>query len=328
MRTCEIVRGCYVARDDIASLRKRLLERSGASSPWRRRSSAAPIRRRSCSPRCRPRRRSPRRGRSSRQRVRRGRRREPVRASRPRSQSDRDAGRGDRRRPHREPALPRDHGAAQARRRAACRAAQRRNDVGLSLPASRGQERLLGERPRDPRGIAPHAGDALRRIVASSIGSTQRTDGDPAVVLTQGGAITAMTGAAAAWLERARRQQRGCRLLRALRAVQGNPEARGARAIQGRPRRLRRHASPIATRRGSLLEVHAARMRTAGGPDAAAIAITLAPAGAIDAVIVAARCARAHAGAASRRGARFQGHSTREIPSSSCASASTRCRTT
>ena len=124
-------------------------------------------------------------------------------------------------------------------------------------------------------GVAPHAGEALRRIVAGSIAQATRPDGDPAVVLTQGSVVIGMTGAAASWLEELQGSsiEIGDSVPFALVAVIRRLEALERAPDSAPPPRL-----TISTRRGSLLEVHAARMRGAEGQGP--VAITLAPAGA------------------------------------------------
>jgi DNA-binding CsgD family transcriptional regulator len=124
-------------------------------------------------------------------------------------------------------------------------------------------------------GIAPHAGEALRRIVAGSIAMAQNPHGDPAVVLTQGNVVIGMTGAAASWLDELHGSsvEAGAPIPFALLGVVRRLEQLESTLATDPPPRL-----TIATRRGSLLEVHAARMRGAEGKSG--IAITLAPAGA------------------------------------------------
>ena len=157
-------------------------------------------------------------------------------------------------------------------------------------------------------GIAPHAGEALRRIVAGSIAQASRPDCDPAVVLTQGSVVIGMTGAAASWLDELHGSSIdiGDSVPFALLAVIRRLEALERAPDSAAPPRL-----TISTRRGSLLEVHAARVRGAEGEGA--VAITLAPAGAAtrSSLLLAARGLTP----AQRRVAALvlQGLSTREI---------------
>jgi DNA-binding CsgD family transcriptional regulator len=161
--------------------------------------------------------------------------------------------------------------------------------------------------------IAPHAGEALRRIVAGSIADAKRPSTDPAVVLTEGDVVIAMTGAAAAWLDELHGSSVDLgdpvplSLLAVVRRLEAIERAPGATP----PPRL-----TIATRGGSLLEVHAARMQGAHGQSP--VAITLAPAGAVarSSLLLAARGLTP----AQRRvaGLVLQGLSTREIVSALC----------
>jgi DNA-binding CsgD family transcriptional regulator len=125
------------------------------------------------------------------------------------------------------------------------------------------------------RRVAPHAGEALRRIVASSISAAQVPGGDPAVVLTEDDVVVGMTGAAASWLDELHGSgvEVGHALPFALLVVVRRLEALERTLASAPPPRL-----TVATRRGSLLEVQAARMRRGHGQSG--VAITLAPAGA------------------------------------------------
>jgi DNA-binding CsgD family transcriptional regulator len=123
--------------------------------------------------------------------------------------------------------------------------------------------------------IAPHAGEALRRIAARSLLPLGGPGGEPGVVLSENDVITGVTGSAAAWLTEL--------VGRAVGVGDAVPFP-----LLGVVRRLealeRTHASAappyltITTRSGCLLEVHAARMTRA--PSQPAVAITLAAAGA------------------------------------------------
>jgi DNA-binding CsgD family transcriptional regulator len=156
------------------------------------------------------------------------------------------------------------------------------------------------------KGIAPHAGEGLRRIVAGSIATSQRPGADAAVVLTRGDVVVGMTGAAASWLDELHGGivEPGDPVPFALLGVIRRLEALERESGSAPPPRL-----TIATRACSLLEVHAARMRGAEG----AVAITLAPAGAAarSSLLLAARGLTP----AQRRVAALvlQGLSTREI---------------
>ena len=124
--------------------------------------------------------------------------------------------------------------------------------------------------------IAPHAGEALRRIVAGSLSTMKaRSESEPAVVLTEGDVVVGMTGAAASWLYdlEARVVAIGDGLPFSLLAVIRRLEALERTLPASPPPRL-----TITTRAGSLLEVHAARMRGSAGQSA--VVITLAPASA------------------------------------------------
>lgn len=123
--------------------------------------------------------------------------------------------------------------------------------------------------------IAPHAGGALRRIVAGSLRENRASPAETAVVVVDKDVIIGMTGAAEAWLDELQgaATQVGDRAPFPLLAVVRKLEAiEQARDVAGSP-----HLT-ITTRRGSLLEVHAARMRYADG-GAGAVVVTLASAG-------------------------------------------------
>jgi DNA-binding CsgD family transcriptional regulator len=123
--------------------------------------------------------------------------------------------------------------------------------------------------------IAPHAGAALRRIVASSVTAVGLPGSDPALVLTEDGVVVGITRAAASWLGELQNSsvEVGDRVPFSLLAVIWRLEALERAPASGLLPRL-----TMVTRRGSLLEVHAARMRREHGRSA--VAITLAPAGA------------------------------------------------
>jgi DNA-binding CsgD family transcriptional regulator len=157
--------------------------------------------------------------------------------------------------------------------------------------------------------IAPHAGEALRRIVAGSLAAEKgRSGADPAVVLAESDVVAGMTGAAASWLDdlQGRSVEIGDAVPFSLLAVIRRLEAVERAPGSAPPPRL-----TITTRAGSLLEVHAARMR--GGAGQSMVAITLAPAGAAarSSLLLAARGLTP----AQRRvaGLVLQGLSTREI---------------
>jgi DNA-binding CsgD family transcriptional regulator len=140
------------------------------------------------------------------------------------------------------------------------------------------REGKTGFSPRDVSilaKIAPHAGEALRRIVASSMPPLRNAGSEPGIVLADRDVIVGLTGSAASWLSE----------------LDGNAVAVGDRvpfsllAVIRRLETLERGlaaatlpALTVATRSGSLLEVHAARMTGAAGQHS--VAITLAPAGA------------------------------------------------
>ena len=125
------------------------------------------------------------------------------------------------------------------------------------------------------RKIAPHAGEALRSVVAGKIDAASSATGDPAGVLTDGEVIVGMTGAAAEWLA----ELEGI----ALEIGEALPFSVLAvvRRLEALERELGAGSAPrltIATRSGALLDVHAARLRRAAG--GGLVAVTLAPAGA------------------------------------------------
>jgi DNA-binding CsgD family transcriptional regulator len=124
--------------------------------------------------------------------------------------------------------------------------------------------------------VAPHGGEAMRRIVAESIAHAPEAGGQAGVVLVEDDQVVALTDAAGGWLEE----------LDELRVIVGGPvpvpllavirrlEAVEAGLASDAPAAMR-----LSTRRGLLLEVHAARLRRAA--DRGPIAITLAPADAV-----------------------------------------------
>jgi DNA-binding CsgD family transcriptional regulator len=123
--------------------------------------------------------------------------------------------------------------------------------------------------------IAPHAGEALRRIVASSLPPLRGASSATGVVLADKDIIVGMTGSAASWLA-----ELDSNVLAVGDAVPFSLLA-VVRRLETLERGLTVEASPsltVATRGGSLLEVHAARMSGAGGQNP--VAITLAPASA------------------------------------------------
>ena len=156
--------------------------------------------------------------------------------------------------------------------------------------------------------IAPHAGEALRRIVAGSLSTLPRpSEEEPGVVLTEGDVVVGMTGAAASWLVEleGRNVAVGDRVPFSLLAVIRRLDALERITLASPPR------FSMTTRGGALLEVHAARLRGSRGKNE--VAITLAPAGAVarSTLLLAARGLTP----AERRVARLvlQGRSTREI---------------
>ncbi len=125
------------------------------------------------------------------------------------------------------------------------------------------------------RTIAPHAGEALRRVVARSLACARESHGEPAVVLTDRDVVIGMTGAAARWLDELGGSNVAVGdpipflLLAAIRRLESIERAPSAAP----PPRL-----TIATQSHTLLEICAARVQGVYGPRA--VAITLAPAGA------------------------------------------------
>lgn len=123
--------------------------------------------------------------------------------------------------------------------------------------------------------IAPHAGEALRRVVAGSITAMHgASGGDAAVVLAEGDVVVGMTGTAASWLDELHGSsvEVGDAVPFSLLAVIRRLEVLERMPSSAPPPHL-----TITTRRGSLLEIHAARMRGSDGHGA--VAITIAPAG-------------------------------------------------
>ena len=124
--------------------------------------------------------------------------------------------------------------------------------------------------------IAPHAGEALRRIVADSLGTGQRpSDEEPGVVLSADDVVVGMTGEAGGWLDDIEGQsvEIGDAVPSSLLVVIRRLEALERTVASAPPARL-----TMTTRSGSLLGIHAARMRSGKGQSM--VAITLAPAGA------------------------------------------------
>ena len=136
----------------------------------------------------------------------------------------------------------------------------------------------LGFSARDAailNGIAPHAGVALRRLVAGSIGENRASSAETAVVVVDKDVIIGITGAAAEWLDELQGaaihvgDRAPFPLLAVVRKLEALEQTGGVAPAP--------HLT-ISTRRGSLLEVHAARMRCADGA-AGAVVVTLASAG-------------------------------------------------
>jgi DNA-binding CsgD family transcriptional regulator len=120
--------------------------------------------------------------------------------------------------------------------------------------------------------IAPHAGEAIRRIVARSMAEAGEAGGEPGVVLVADDHVIGLTNAAEMWLEELD-----------LQLEIGDPIALPFRVVLQQLTMLERGgASPtpasirLMTRRGSVLEAHAARLRA--NRDRHSFAITLAPA--------------------------------------------------
>lgn len=124
------------------------------------------------------------------------------------------------------------------------------------------------------RRVAPHAGEAIRRSVARAVDSDGEEAGEAAVIVAEDGRIRALSAAAAAGLA-----ELGCA------ARPGDPLPFPLLALVCRLEALETagpHARPAAltltTARGSLLEVHAARLTEPEGKGP--VTLTLAPAGA------------------------------------------------
>lgn len=124
--------------------------------------------------------------------------------------------------------------------------------------------------------VAPHGGEAMRRIVAESTAHAPKAGGQAGVVLVEDDQVVGITDAATGWLEDLDdlRVTVGGPLPLPLLAVIRRLEAVEVGLGSDAPAAMR-----LSTRRGLLLEVHAARLRRAGerGP----VAITLAPADAV-----------------------------------------------
>jgi DNA-binding CsgD family transcriptional regulator len=122
--------------------------------------------------------------------------------------------------------------------------------------------------------VAPHAGEALRRIVASSLPPLRSAGGEPSIVLTESDVIVGMTGSAASWLSElgggvvAVGDPVPLSLLGVIRRLETLEQS----AISAPPPGL-----TLAMPSGSLLEVCAARVTIMAGRGP--VAITLAPAG-------------------------------------------------
>ena len=125
--------------------------------------------------------------------------------------------------------------------------------------------------------IAPHGGEAMRRIVAESTSHAPKASGRAGVVLVEDDQVIAVTDAATGWLDD----------LDDLLVTVGGPVpvpllavVRRLEAVEAGLGSDAPAAMRLSTRRGLLLEVHAARLRRAGGRGPI-IAITLAPADAM-----------------------------------------------
>jgi DNA-binding CsgD family transcriptional regulator len=124
--------------------------------------------------------------------------------------------------------------------------------------------------------VAPHAGEALRRIVAGAISPSPAPTSEPGVVLAERDLVVGMSGSAASWLSELHggAVDVGDPVPFSLLVVVRRLEALERTPASSFPPRL-----TLTTRGGTLLEVHASRMtRSHGEP---AVAITLAPAGAV-----------------------------------------------
>jgi DNA-binding CsgD family transcriptional regulator len=123
--------------------------------------------------------------------------------------------------------------------------------------------------------IAPHAGEALRRIVAGSLPPLRSAGAEPGILLTESDIIVGMTGSAASWLSElgggdiAVGDALPLSLLGVIRRLE---------TLENSVVRAPLPALTIATPSGCLLEVHAARVTGMAGRGS--VAITLAPAGA------------------------------------------------
>lgn len=175
------------------------------------------------------------------------------------------------------------------------------------------REGKTGFSPRDIAAldaIAPHAGEALRRIVARSLPTVPRPSSEqPGVVLTAADVVVGMTGAAAGWLDdiEGRSVEIGDAVPFALLVVIRRLEALERTDTSGPPPRL-----TMTTRAGSLLEICAARMRSSSaGPSMVTVTLTPAGTAARASLLLAARGLTA----AQRRVAALvlRGLSTREI---------------
>jgi DNA-binding CsgD family transcriptional regulator len=123
------------------------------------------------------------------------------------------------------------------------------------------------------RRVAPHAGEAIRRSVARTVAGGGEEAGEAAVIIAEDGRVSALTAAAAAGLaELGCATRAGDPLPFPLLALVRRLEALETGALPGRPA-----AVTLSTARGSLVEVHAARLSEPGegGP----VTLTLAPAG-------------------------------------------------
>jgi DNA-binding CsgD family transcriptional regulator len=123
--------------------------------------------------------------------------------------------------------------------------------------------------------VAPHAGEALRRIVASSMSPLRSASSEPGILLAERDVVVGIAGSAASWLSElaGRVVAVGDAVPFSLLGVIRRLETLERGLISAPPPAL-----TIITKGGSLLEVHATRMTGAVGQQA--IAITIAPASA------------------------------------------------
>lgn len=123
------------------------------------------------------------------------------------------------------------------------------------------------------RRIAPHAGAALRRIVAAALARSAPREDAGGTAIVDGGLVVALTGAGVGRLE----ESRGIRI------APGDPAPLPLLAIVRRLEELERLGPPgreatvlVTARSGGVFELHAARLRCLGGEGG--VAISLAPA--------------------------------------------------